>query len=236
MENVIIKTKKLSPADSLTRLYATDIFQNSDQTLAMDKTNYVNIWQYLQRNVAGLSIGKNEFGQTTAYFSRYMNLDPFATEQIMVDGDETTNIRFFLNEVPVSKDVIETLDPSDLSVIKIYKGNTASILGAPRGAIAIYTEKGKPAADWRSKGFSSFRKEGYSITREFYNKDYDLLHSETGVSDIRPTLFWNPRIKTDASGKLTIQFYNDDITRSFRIIMNGIDADGKLLYLEKVIK
>lgn len=235
LSTVIIKTRKPSVVDSLNRLYASDLYFNSDQTLAMDNGHYINVWQFLQRNVPGITVGKDQYGQTTVFFSRYMGLEVFASEE-NADSDATTNILFFLNEVPVSKDVIETLDPSDIGLVKVFKGTAASVLGASRGAIAFYTAKGRQVSDWRTKGLLSFRKEGYSTTRSFYNMDYALLDAETPFTDIRPTLYWSPRLQADKSGKLTVRFYNDDAARSFRIVVNGIDENGKIICEERTFE
>jgi hypothetical protein len=233
MQNITVRARRLSPADSLTKLYATDIFQMSDQTIVMDKRPYHSIWQFMERHVNGLTIGRNEFGQTTVNFSRYMGLATFSDDEV---SDPTTNIRFFLNEIQVAKDIVETLDPNDIALVKVWKGASAGILGASSGAIGIYTDKSVGARDWRSRPFLAFKKQGYSVSREFFHMDYAAFTPENGFSDVRGTLYWNPDLKIDSNGKAAIEFYNDDVTKSYRIVVNGIDENGKLLYIEKIFK
>lgn len=234
---VVVTAKKLSYQDSLAKAYASDLFMMSDQTIPMDKMTYYSIWQFLQRTVPGINIGKNEFGQTTVFFNRYMNLDPIPTETIEGDPapDGTTDVTFFLNEVPVSKDLIDGLDPTEVALVKIWKGPSAYVLGAPRGAIAIYTAKGRSGKDWRDKGFDFFRKEGYSVVREFYAADYSVTDPKSSFPDIRETLYWNPSLRANSSGKAKIVFYNDDVAKQFKVSIQGIDDDGKLISIEKVI-
>jgi hypothetical protein len=55
------------------------------------------------------------------------------------------------------------------------------------------------------------------------------------LSDIRPTLYWNPAIKVK-DGRATIEFFNDDVARKFRVIIEGIDENGKLLHLDRAIE
>jgi hypothetical protein len=236
LSTVVVRTKKLSKIDSLTQVYATDIFQTSDQTIPMDGGNYFTIWQFLQRNIAGLEIAKNDAGLTTVHFSRYKNLPGFTSDEDPGTEDPTTTIKFFLNEIPVTKDVIEMIDPTDVGLVKVWKGNSGNILGATQGVIGVYTQKNKSSKDWRQKGFSSFTKQGYSVTREFFNMNYSRPGDSSSVSDIRPTLFWSPKLKIDKAGKATIEFYNDDIAKSFKLVINGIDADGKMLHIEKELK
>lgn len=228
LQEVIVKSRKLSAVDSVNQLYASSIFENSDQTLLMDQGNYFDIWQYLQRMVPGISINKTDTG-TQINFGRYSGLNVFS-------GDGANgSVQFFLNEVPVTPDIIDLVNPSDVGIIKIFKGVTAIVLGADRGAIAIYTNKGVSTRDWRVKGFDFIKKTGYTVSREFYAMDYSLLNPESGFTDVRPTIYWNPHLKI-TNGKAIIEFYNDDISKQFKVIVEGIDQDGKLLHVDKLIQ
>jgi hypothetical protein len=226
LEEVVVKSKKQSVTDSLNLLYASDFFFDSDQTLALNENiNYFDVWQFLQGNVPGIRINKTDTG-TQVNFSRYEGLDFFSENTV------NSGVQFFLNEVAVSVDVIDFLSPTDIGLIKIYKGTTAIALGANRGAIAIYTVKGRSFNDWRKKGFDFFKKSGYSLSKEFFVMDYSKLNPESSFSDIRTTLYWNPEIKIK-DGKATIDFYNDDVCKKFKVVIEGIDANGKLLHAEK---
>ena len=55
-------------------------------------------------------------------------------------------------------------------------------------------------------------------------------------ADNRITLFWNPTIVVDdINPKIPITFYNNDRTKQFKIVIEGMTADGKLLMIEKTI-
>jgi len=229
LQEVRVKGRKRSEADSLNQVYATDIFYNSDQTLAINHNfNYNDIWQYLRMAVPGILINQTDTG-TAVSFSRYDGLDFFSVNA------GTSSVQFFLNEVAVNISFIETLDPSDVAVVKIYKGATAMALGADRGAIAIYTEKGKSGRDWRQRGFDFFRRYGYSDSREFFHMDYSVVNPANPTPDLRPTLYWNPKLAI-VNGKAEIRFYNDDACHTYRVIIEGIDKDGKLLRVEKEMR
>ena len=117
-------------------------------------------------------------------------------------------------------------------MVKVFKGVTGIALGADRGAIAVYTKKGT-GADWRKKGFSAFKLPGYSVAREFYHPG---PHEPKDVPDIRPTLYWNPELTPQANGKAVIAFFNDDVANKFKVVIQGIDKNGKLLYIERTIQ
>ncbi len=226
LETVVVKTKKVSVLDSLDNVYASDIFQNGDQTLVVDG-HYLNVWQYLQRVVPGIKINRNN-GFTQVNFNRYDGLSFFNQEE------NESGVQFFLNEVPVSVDIVDGLDPDDVALIKVYKGVSGIALGLDKGGIALYTKKGKSTRDWRSKGFDFFKKAGYAAGRDFYNMDYEKIKPDDGFTDTRTTLYWNPTLKI-VNGKAGIEFFNDDITKKFKIVIEGIDRKGKLLHVEKVL-
>jgi hypothetical protein len=226
---VVARKKYSTLIDSLNQRYASDIFQLSDQTIPMDSNvNYVDIWLFLQRYVPGIEIGRDDFGQTTVNFNRFAGLDMFSEN---TPTDPTTNIMFFLNEVQVSKDIIETINPSDIGIVKVWKGSSAAVFNAPRGVIGVYTKKDVLRRDFRDRGFDTFLKKGYSVTREFYAPVYTST-PPAELRDNRVTLQWIPQVKTDANGDIVLQFYNNSSSKNFKVVLQGVDANGKLLQWE----
>jgi hypothetical protein len=226
LATVTVTARKRSPIDSLNRTYATDIFYNSDQTLALDtNSHFIDIWQFLNRNVPGITIANSDTGKRV-YFNRYAGIDAFSESG-------GSSVQFFLNEVPVSVDIIDAIHPDDVGLVKVFKGNTAIILGADRGAIAVYTRKGSTTRDWRKRGFDAFKLSGYSVSREFYHPAHTAANE---MPDRRPTLYWNPELTKGANGKAVISFYNDDVARKFKVVVQGIDKNGKLLNIEQVVQ
>ena len=230
LENVTVKARRLSPVDSVQKEYVSAFFQTSDQTLMIpENRSYTNIWQFLNASVPGFSV--NPFqpgGVTNVVFSRY--------EGTSLEDSDSRYVKFLLNEIPVPTEVIDALNPSDVALIKIYKGATAFAFGADAGAISIYTKKGAITAVYE-KQFEKFNKIGFAYTREFYSPDY-TAHPEFNKSteDNRPTLYWNPKIKPGKNGEYSIEFYNSDRAKAFKLIIQGIDKDGRLIYKEQVIK
>ena len=49
--------------------------------------------------------------------------------------------------------------------------------------------------------------------------------------DLRTTIYWNPQIKTDkVTGAASAEFYNADGRGNYRVVVQGIDAEGHLGY------
>ena len=214
--------------DSLNTQYATDIFYESDQTIPVNtEINTGTIWQLLRNNIPGILISNSDTG-TAVNFSRYDGISLFSS-----NGEE--GVQFFLNEVAVSIAVIESLFAEDIGLVKVFKGNSAIALGVTRGAIGLYTVKNKSLRDWRSKGFDFVKMAGYSTRREFPNLNYSVSKTENELPDIRTTLYWNPN-PTIKDGKAIIEFYNDDVCKKFKVVVEGIDLDGKLVHIDKELE
>lgn len=52
-------------------------------------------------------------------------------------------------------------------------------------------------------------------------------------TDFRSTVYWNPEIKVDHSGKAQVSFYNSDAITSFRVTAEGIGRNGSIGRVEK---
>ena len=72
--------------------------------------------------------------------------------------------------------------------------------------------------------------------KQFYSPDYSNTQDEI-TSDLRSTLYWNPFVFTDATKtKLKIEFYNNDISKAMRVVIEGVNEYGKLIRIEKVVQ
>jgi len=50
---------------------------------------------------------------------------------------------------------------------------------------------------------------GIYQAKEFYKPDYE--NSNSKIPDNRTTIYWNPEIKIDSTGKAKVSFYNSDL-------------------------
>jgi uncharacterized protein YfaS (alpha-2-macroglobulin family) len=49
-----------------------------------------------------------------------------------------------------------------------------------------------------------------------------------GTRDLRSTIYWQPDIITDKEGKASFEYFNADGKGTYRVVIEGIDADGNL--------
>ncbi|MBR0432963.1 MAG: hypothetical protein IJK15_04590 [Bacteroidaceae bacterium] len=72
--------------------------------------------------------------------------------------------------------------------------------------------------------------DGFAFQEDFYHPDYKRNPPVEGQKDYRRTLYWNPELKLDASGKAHVSLYNNSQTTTIAIDAAGQTAEGGLLY------
>jgi hypothetical protein len=165
--------------------------------------------------------------------------------QIQTGGQTTLQWRgatpsLFLNEMPVDVSAIENIPVTDIAYVKAFRppffGATG---GGAGGAIAIYTKKGGDVTSNTSNigGLDKSKLSGYAVPKEFYSPDYSKEVTNADLPDIRPTLFWQPYLLFDKNNhKVTLTFYNNDVSKRIRIILEGMNEEGQLTRVEKIIE
>jgi hypothetical protein len=87
------------------------------------------------------------------------------------------------------------------------------------------------------KGLSYNVVTGYSEIREFYSPNYATFKKENEKKDVRTTIYWNPQVRlTPAKKKTVLVFYNNDVSKAFRVVIEGMTSDGKLARLEQLME
>lgn len=223
LETVTVKTKVKSRLQELEDKYTSGLFKGGDG-YSFDLTSepvsgMYDIFSYLQGKVAGLQITGGG-----------------ANASVSWRGSRTS---FFLNEMPGDASMVSSVNINDIAYIKVLRPPfMGSLGGGAGGAIAIYTKRGNDVRPTPGKGLPKSIVTGYSSVKEFYSPDYkDLSASADVVADYRSTLYWNPVILTDATRKkVRVEFYNNDITKAYRVILEGVNEIGKMVRIEKVIQ
>lgn len=69
--------------------------------------------------------------------------------------------------------------------------------------------------------------EGLQLQREFYLPRYESQQQrQSRMPDQRTLLYWNPSAVTNADGSLQLEFYTSDQSGNFRVVVEGMTADG----------
>ena len=223
LKEVIVRAKTKSPLQVLDEKYTSGMFTSSD-SYQFDIVNDLiaqsatSVFNYLQGRVAGLQI--NMSGATPSLTWRNSKPD------------------FFLNESPTDVNMLNNIQMSDVAYIKVFRPPFfGSFGGGGGGAIAIYTRRGTEVKS--SPSNSSMQKSfvaGYTRYKEFFSPDYTVPQPYNDP-DTRTTLYWNPYVFTDPKNhKVRLSFFNNDNSKKLRVIIEGVNADGKLARVEKIIE
>jgi hypothetical protein len=124
-----------------------------------------------------------------------------------------------------------------VAYIKVFRpGSFAGTGISSNGAIVIYMRRGGDVQSGQEKGLNSSVVTGYTPIRQFYTPNYGLLNVNNEKRDVRTTLYWNPEITTTPlKNKVKLTFYNNDVSKAFRVVIEGMTKDGQLVRLEQIM-
>ncbi len=91
----------------------------------------------------------------------------------------------------------------------------------------------KSAGNFKAKMRPDVAVQTYYRAREFAAPVYDKNENVETRTDFRNTIYWNPDVEIDRSGKKTVEFYTSDDITSFRTTVEGIATDGSIGRTEK---
>jgi hypothetical protein len=228
LQEVIVNSKIPTRVEQLDNRYTNGLFRdNGIQLNVVDDpvvASFPTVYSYLQNRatVPGLVFDMS---------------DPSAPISWRSGGRKKDGITaIFLNEIQIKPQDISNLSMSEVAYIKIFRPPFAMAKdNGPGGAIAIYTKKGGEEAQTSYQSMGSQNIAGYSPGKEFY-AETNAIFSDNKKTDIRQTLFWEPDILLNPKRQgFSLSFTNNDISRSYRIILNGVTSDGRIIYYTKWI-
>lgn len=216
------KNKKEIRLDSLNTALTSPAFRNSEYTKEPDPNfNYTSFSQLFEQEFFGFRFNRG--------YDRISGLDG-APASGLASGDL---VSYYLDEQPISAEELTFINPNDVSLIKVNRNANLQLGQMGAGpSILIYTK----SKGYRGKfGFDAKELTGYSIPFNFSNPDY-LKPEFLKVEDRRTTLLWQPQVLFNDNKQATIEFYNNDYSKRFKIVIQGMDKSGNLYYLEKIIE
>lgn len=213
LQEVNVNAKKIKPEETTEKRYASGMFSGGDGysfDLTKENPTAFNIFQYLQSKVAGLQITGDLSNPSLSWRGGKPGL--------------------YLNEMQTDISMLSTLSINDVALIKVFRPPFLGGFGGANGAIAVYTKKGgdnPPANDPTVKGFQLYKKAGYTVVKTFYSPDYSVKKEVHALPDKRLTLYWNPNVPIDTlTHTAKVEFYNNDFTKRFRLVVQGITDEG----------
>ena len=187
---------------------------------------FINIFQLIQGRVAGVRVTFDGFNATVlirGVGSVQAGLEPL----------------YMLNNVPVDASTLAQVSPRDVESVEVFKDPArTAIFGSQggNGVIAVYTKSGASTVYSSVGGTLVTKYSGYAIPRVFYSPKYEENSPANLLTDKRATLYWNPLIQTDQNGKASLTYYNSETASRHLLILEGIDRQGRLGRLVKVLE
>jgi hypothetical protein len=228
LASVTVKGRVKTEAEKLDERYASGMFSGGD-AYTFDLVNdplaaaMMDIFTYLQGKVAGLQITPGN--------------GPGGTPSLSWRGGKPS---LYLNEMQVDASQLQNTPVTDIAMVKVFRpGSGVGFGGGSGGTIAVYTKKGgdEKRTDPNFKGLARAILIGYAMPKEFYVPNYLENSAENEGEDLRTTLYWKPFVLTDKDNKhLNVDFFNNDITKKLRLVLEGFNEDGKLTHIERIIQ
>lgn len=130
-------------------------------------------------------------------------------------------------------DNLRSINPFNIERVEVVT-RMVSMLGdqGRNGVIAVYLKDGADPTSpllGASGNFKEFIIEGFQPTSNFFEVDYSV-QNDPSIPDYRQTLYWNPYLVTDESGKVKLSFYTNDQSGPIVIEVRGLTGDGEAVF------
>ena len=225
LKNVTVKGRQKSDQEKLEDEYTSGLFSGGINSRILDLRNEpgggMNIFEYIQGRIPGVTVTRGQDGQ---YVVKYRDA-----------GLGGNNMALYLDEMQTDPVFIESIPVNQIAFVKVM-GNFVGTSGGG-AALAIYMKKGADRFANTESATDIVNYRGYSIIKQFYAPDYDLNKNiDPSKPDDRLTLAWIPDIYlSNISPKVPVIFYNNDRTKRFKVVVEGLTNDGRMLMIEKTI-
>lgn len=220
LEGVTVVARTKSKKETMDAEYTSGLFRGGDgYTFVLDDDplarGALTVLQYLQGKVAGLQISG-------------------AGAQMSMSWRGGTPLLYY-NEMPSDISMIQGMNMNDIAMIKVFRPPFMGGSGGAGGAIAVYAKKGTANKPDNVQGLNAYKIAGYQAVKQFFSPDYEKYDEANTQPDLRTTLYWNPAIYTDKNNRrIFFTFYNNDVAKKIRVIIEGLNAEGKLTRTEKI--
>jgi hypothetical protein len=220
MENITVTAKQKPTVEVLDKKYASGLFQGDAYQFDLVNdplaVSALNIFNYLQGKVAGLQISNSG-----------------GTPSLSWRGGSPA---LYIDEIASDADMLGNIPVTDVAYIKVFRPPFMGGFGGANGAIAVYTKRGDDTKS-SSGGLASNTVVGYSPIKEFYSPNYERYDPRNENKDVRTTIYWNPQVNTSGQNqKVLLKFFNNDVSNSFRVVIEGMTKDGLLTHYEQIME
>ncbi|PJJ67497.1 TonB-dependent receptor plug domain-containing protein [Chryseobacterium geocarposphaerae] len=166
---------------------------------------------------------------------------PGSKPTVLIRGFGTVNMNieplYIIDGIPTNSAGFRSINPNGINSMEVLKDAAATSVYGNRGAngvIIINSKNGRgsnirfditPETYFAVKNIPNDSLVSYEYSRQFSYPVYESTNTAYR-HDYREALYWNPVVETDKNGKAQIEFYQSDANSAFRIMTEGISANG----------
>lgn len=226
LEEVVVRTTKLSRQDELEQRYTSGFFHGGVNTVSVDVASdslawgKLDLYNYLVQQFPNAYI---KYGPTGKQLGFYRYGDPLV----------------FLNESLIDNEQLASINVRDVAYAKFIRQyfGTRNEQGTFSPAVVVYLRKGEDAKQVLAteKGLPRRVLRGYSDIKELPAPDH--TRPAASVTDARTTLLWEPYVFIGSGNrKVELPFVTNDVSRKLKVIVQGVDEEGRFVYKELLIE
>lgn len=150
-------------------------------------------------------------------------------------------VQFFLNGMPIDEPSLNGIQTAEIEAIEIFLRDdlgTVSRMYQNDGVVSIMTKKNDQKKQPRMSlaeiesilpktNIIDMEPLGYVKERKFYTPKYETAESKN-TNDYRTTVYWNPSVLLDATGKVELKLFNADGNGKYKVVVEGQDETGAI--------
>lgn len=220
---------------------------NGFNTVDGDMTRFTSIFDVLQRfrqlEIVGNSVyvASSRPGANMDTSSDTTNSDstdvPDTNVDVTTDDREHLMPAVYVNGQHMDMNVIDAYPMNEIiSVSYLDKFESmAAGMGSETGVIAIVVRNIDAREKLLINSMTEILVPGYSTPVEFYAPDYSVKNDRS-KRDNRTTIAWFPSLQSNSLGDASISFWTADRASDYRVVIEGITAEGELLYNEHILQ
>nr|WP_121269460.1 carboxypeptidase regulatory-like domain-containing protein [Pedobacter schmidteae] len=149
-------------------------------------------------------------------------------------------VQIFLNGMPIDYFGLASVQSADVENVEVFTKDelgTVNRMYNTNGVLVVNTKKIPKGTKMSMEEFKKlipdpsmlkFSPKGFSKQRDFYSPKYVNAAATYNFNDLRSTIYWNPKVVTDASGALSLEFYNADGKGTYKAVIEGVDKNGNV--------
>ena len=161
----------------------------------------------------------------------------YSTVEIDLDDKFDLMPAVYVNGTQMDMGVIDSYPMNEvISVSYLDKFESmAAGMGSETGAIILHVKDINAREKLLINSMAEVIVPGYAAPAEFYGPDYSVKNDKE-KKDNRTTIAWEPQLQSNSLGDATMSFWTADRQSNYRVVIEGITAEGELVHNEMILQ